>query len=200
MISSSPITPPAPLGLRRGTGPHPVVRPHPCPRRRGRAAGHRSATARRLVVVCHPLGFTALGARRFVPPSRCLSLARRGRRRQLPHARRFRTDHPAVVEQLLKQSVEVLRQPGRIDLDRIAQDGMRVCAAPGRPRFTAARPWSDSWRRPEPSSRSAAETGRECRPSREHTRGCGRVRLQVCWTCHLGRPPRSAMPRNCGAR
>jgi transposase len=40
----------------------------------------------------------------------------------------FRTDDPAFLEQLLKQSVEVLRQRGRIDLDRIAQDGMRVRA------------------------------------------------------------------------
>jgi transposase len=47
----------------------------------------------------------------------------------------FRTDHPAFVEQLLKQSVEVLRQPGRIDLDRIAQDGMRVRAAAGAASF-----------------------------------------------------------------
>jgi hypothetical protein len=35
-----------------------------------------------------------------------------------------RTDTPDFVEQLLKQSVEVLRQQGVIDLDRIAQDGM----------------------------------------------------------------------------
>jgi Transposase DDE domain len=47
----------------------------------------------------------------------------------------FRTDHPAVVEQLLKQSVEVLRQQGLIDLDRIAQDGMRVRAGAGAASF-----------------------------------------------------------------
>ena len=47
----------------------------------------------------------------------------------------FRTDNPAVVEQLLKQSVEVLRQPGLIDLDRIAQDGMRVRASAGAASF-----------------------------------------------------------------
>ena len=47
----------------------------------------------------------------------------------------FRTDHPAVVEQLLKQSVEVLRQQGLIDLDRIAQDGMRVRASAGAASF-----------------------------------------------------------------
>ncbi len=47
----------------------------------------------------------------------------------------FRTDHPAFVEQLLKQSVEVLRQRGQIDLDRIAQDGMRVRASAGAASF-----------------------------------------------------------------
>jgi DDE family transposase len=39
------------------------------------------------------------------------------------------------VEQLLKQSVEVLRQQGLIDLDRIAQDGLRVRASAGAASF-----------------------------------------------------------------
>jgi transposase len=47
----------------------------------------------------------------------------------------FRTDHPEFVEQLLKQSVEVLRQQGLIDLGRIAQDGMRVRASAGAASF-----------------------------------------------------------------
>jgi transposase len=47
----------------------------------------------------------------------------------------FRTDHPAFVEQLLKESVEILRQQGRIDLDRIAQDGLRVRASAGAASF-----------------------------------------------------------------
>jgi transposase len=47
----------------------------------------------------------------------------------------FRTDHPELVEQLLNQSVEVLRQQGLIDLDRIAQDGMRVRATAGAASF-----------------------------------------------------------------
>src|SRR5689334_14319983 len=38
----------------------------------------------------------------------------------------LRTDHPEFTEQLLTQSVEVLRRRGLIDLDRIAQDGLRV--------------------------------------------------------------------------
>ncbi len=47
----------------------------------------------------------------------------------------FRTDHPEFVEPLLKQSVEVLRQSGLIDLGRIAQDGMRVRASAGAASF-----------------------------------------------------------------
>ena len=47
----------------------------------------------------------------------------------------FRTDHPEFVEQLLTPSVELLRQQGRIDLDRIAQDGMRVRASAGAASF-----------------------------------------------------------------
>jgi transposase len=47
----------------------------------------------------------------------------------------FRTDHPAFVAQLLKQSVEVLRQQGLIDLDRIALDGVRVRASAGAASF-----------------------------------------------------------------
>ena len=47
----------------------------------------------------------------------------------------FRTDHPEFVEQLLKQSVELLRQQGLIDLDRIAQDGLRVRASAGAASF-----------------------------------------------------------------
>jgi transposase len=47
----------------------------------------------------------------------------------------FRTDDPAFVEQLLTQSVELLRQQGLIDLDRIAQDGLRVRASAGTASF-----------------------------------------------------------------
>ena len=45
------------------------------------------------------------------------------------------TDHPTFVEQRLTQSVEVLRRRGLIDLDRSAQDGMRVRAAAGAASF-----------------------------------------------------------------
>jgi transposase len=47
----------------------------------------------------------------------------------------FRTDHPEFLEPLLKQSVEVLRQQGLVDLDRVAQDGMRVRASAGAASF-----------------------------------------------------------------
>src|SRR3954470_11590537 len=47
----------------------------------------------------------------------------------------FRTDDLEFTEQLLTQSVEVLRQQGRIDLERIAQDGMRVRASAGAASF-----------------------------------------------------------------
>src|SRR3954465_6565717 len=47
----------------------------------------------------------------------------------------FRTDHPEFLEELLTQSVEVLRRRGLIDLDRIAQDGMRVRASAGADSF-----------------------------------------------------------------
>lgn len=47
----------------------------------------------------------------------------------------FRTDSPESLEGLLKQSVEVLRRQGAIDLGRIAQDGMRVRADAGAASF-----------------------------------------------------------------
>jgi transposase len=47
----------------------------------------------------------------------------------------FRTDTHEFLEQLLKQSVERLRQQGLVDLDRIAQDGMRVRASAGAASF-----------------------------------------------------------------
>jgi transposase len=47
----------------------------------------------------------------------------------------FRTDNPEFLEPLLKQSVEVLRQQGLLDLDRVAQDGMRVRASAGAASF-----------------------------------------------------------------
>jgi len=47
----------------------------------------------------------------------------------------FRTDNPAFLEQLLKYSVDLLRQQGLIDLDRVAQDGIRVRASAGAASF-----------------------------------------------------------------
>jgi transposase len=47
----------------------------------------------------------------------------------------FHTDHLELLQDLLKQSVERLRQQGLIDLDRIAQDGIRVRASAGAASF-----------------------------------------------------------------
>src|SRR5258708_983914 len=47
----------------------------------------------------------------------------------------FYTDHLEFLQELLKQSVERLRLQGLIDLDRIAQDGMRVRASAGAASF-----------------------------------------------------------------
>src|SRR5665213_3992306 len=47
----------------------------------------------------------------------------------------FRTGSPEFLGQLLEHSVEVLRQQGLIDLDRVAQDGMRVRASAGAASF-----------------------------------------------------------------
>jgi transposase len=47
----------------------------------------------------------------------------------------FPTDNLVFVEQLLHESVERLRQQGRIDLERVAQDGLRVRARAGAASF-----------------------------------------------------------------
>jgi transposase len=47
----------------------------------------------------------------------------------------FHTDHLEFLQELLKQSVERLRLQGLIDLDRIAQDGIRVRASAGAASF-----------------------------------------------------------------
>jgi transposase len=47
----------------------------------------------------------------------------------------FRTDNLKFLQSLLDQSVEVLRQQGLVDLDRVAQDGMRVRASAGAASF-----------------------------------------------------------------
>src|SRR4051812_18224580 len=47
----------------------------------------------------------------------------------------FRTDNLEFLDQLLKQSVQLLRQQGLIDLDRVTQDGRRVRASAGAASF-----------------------------------------------------------------
>ena len=47
----------------------------------------------------------------------------------------FRTDHVELLDQLLTQSVAVLMAEGLVDLNRVAQDGMRVRASAGAASF-----------------------------------------------------------------
>jgi transposase len=47
----------------------------------------------------------------------------------------FRTDHTEVLDQLLTHSVAALRNEGLVDLERVAQDGMRVRASAGAASF-----------------------------------------------------------------
>ena len=47
----------------------------------------------------------------------------------------FRVDHAEVLDQLLTHSVAVLRHAGLVDLERVAQDGMRVRASAGASSF-----------------------------------------------------------------
>ena len=47
----------------------------------------------------------------------------------------FRVNHGAFLDQLLTNSVAVLRQQGLVDLERVAQDGMRVRASAGASSF-----------------------------------------------------------------
>jgi transposase len=47
----------------------------------------------------------------------------------------FRTQHVAFLDQLLTQSVAVLRHEGLVTLDRVAQDGMKVRASAGAASF-----------------------------------------------------------------
>jgi transposase len=47
----------------------------------------------------------------------------------------FRVDHGAFLDQLLTEGVAVLRRQGLVDLERVAQDGMRVRASAGASSF-----------------------------------------------------------------
>ena len=68
----------------------------------------------------------------------------------------FHTDNPQFRESLLQHSVDVLRQRGAIDLDRIAQDGVRVRASAG----------SGSFHRHETLTRQLREAKAELRALR----------------------------------
>ena len=51
----------------------------------------------------------------------------------------FRVAHPDFLQRLLEHSVNVLRQQGLVDLDRVAQDGVRVRASAGAASFRTRR-------------------------------------------------------------
>jgi transposase len=51
----------------------------------------------------------------------------------------FRVDHPDFLQRLLEHSVNVLREQGLVDLDRVAQDGVRVRASAGAASFRTRR-------------------------------------------------------------
>jgi len=51
----------------------------------------------------------------------------------------FRVAHPEFVQRLLEHSVNVLRQQRLVDLDRVAQDGLRVRASAGAASFRTRR-------------------------------------------------------------
>lgn len=59
----------------------------------------------------------------------------------------FRTGHGEVLKQLLTETVAVLLHEGVIDLNRVAQDGMRVRAAAGASSFRRARRSKRAWRK-----------------------------------------------------
>ena len=65
----------------------------------------------------------------------------------------FRTRHVELLDKLLTDHVAVLIAEGLVDLNRVAQDGMRVRATPGPRRFAVVRPWRKRMPRPRRRSR-----------------------------------------------
>jgi transposase len=66
----------------------------------------------------------------------------------------FRTDPVALLDRLLTESVAALLAEGLVDLQRVAQDGMRVRASAG----------AASFRRPRPRSRHCGRSWSKIRP------------------------------------
>jgi transposase len=83
----------------------------------------------------------------------------------------FRVDHPEFLDALLTHSVAVLREQGLVDLNRVAQDGMRVRASAGAASFR---------RRPtlQECLREAGEQVRRLRAELQDDPGAGRRRQQ----------------------
>ncbi len=62
----------------------------------------------------------------------------------------FRTDHVELLDRLLTQSVAALMAEGLVDLERVAQDGMRVRAGAGAASFRRRPSLEEAWSRPRP--------------------------------------------------
>ena len=89
----------------------------------------------------------------------------------------FRTDHGELLDDLLTQSVAALVAEGLVDLNRVAQDGMRVRASAGAASFAAGRPWRRPSPRPRRRSRRCGRRWKRTRqprsPAEEGPGTCG---------------------------
>jgi transposase len=66
----------------------------------------------------------------------------------------FRTDHPQLLDELLAENVAALAQAGVVELDTLAQDGLRVRASAGASSFGRRKSCMRSWSRRVPLSPS----------------------------------------------
>lgn len=121
----------------------------------------------------------------------------------------FRVGHTQVLDNLLTDSVAVLLEQDLVSMERVAQDGMKVRASAGQPRFDAVRGWSSSgrrlWLKSRPSKRRWTATRRRPRVgNRRRVSGPPKIVRRVCvrpWSsCRRSRPasrPRSRTTPAC---
>ncbi len=76
----------------------------------------------------------------------------------------FRTDHVALLDDLLTHSVATLMAEGLVDLNRVAQDGMRVRASAGAASFRRRPTLEEALRRPGNKSRRCVRRPKRTRP------------------------------------
>ena len=78
----------------------------------------------------------------------------------------FRTDHVELLDRLLTESVAALMAEGLVDLERVAQDGMRVRASAGAASFRRRPTLEEALARPRPrSGRCGLSWSRTRRPA-----------------------------------